>query len=109
MSEDYLGFSRVMKWFFQNVGEYMVEKESNEPPTGLSPKKWLVKHNKAWLKIRGMSQEGKAAELTQRVAAAMAMGEDCPKPIPVPVLELAKRCGVGTRRHARVHHGCGCH
>lgn len=90
VSEDYLGFSRVMKWFFQNVGESMVEKESNEAPTGLSPKKWLVKHNKAWLKIRGMSQEGKAAELTQRVAAAMAMGEDCPKPIPVPVLELAQ-------------------
>jgi hypothetical protein len=76
VSENYLAFSRIMLWYFQNIGT-AEQKNDNAPPEGLPQNKWLVKHNRYWLKLRELNTEGKAAELSVRVANYMKE-----KPIP---------------------------
>ena len=89
VSENFLALGRIMKWFFQNIGESMPDPNADAPPVGLSQKKWLAKHNRHWLMSRGLPQEGRASELSDRVAAYLRQGGDCPKEIPIPVLELS--------------------
>lgn len=71
VSENYLAFSRVMLWFYQNIEEAAVIVD-NEPPDNLPQAKWLVKHNKHWLRVRGLDHQGLAAALSKRVAEYMA-------------------------------------
>lgn len=71
VSENYLAFSRVMLWFYQNIEDAAVIVD-NEPPNNLPQAKWLVKHNKYWLRVRGLDHQGLASTLSQRVAEYMA-------------------------------------
>lgn len=88
VSENYLGFSRIMKWFFQNSGEAMVVQD-NIPNPNLPQKKWLKKHNLHWLQCRGLDSSGLAAEISARVAEYMGK-PNCPEPIPVEEFEVAQ-------------------
>ena len=81
VSENYLGFSRIMSWFYQNIDQAEVVNE-NVPPIGLPQQKWLVKHNKYWLDRHAMPSDGLAAQLSLRVANAMKMD-----PIPDEIIE----------------------
>lgn len=82
VSENYLAFSRIMLWYFQNIGKAMPTND-HLPPEGLPQNKWLVRHNKHWLKSRGLDTEGKAAELSMRVAEFM-KATPIPPEIPQP-------------------------
>lgn len=79
--ENYLAFARVMPWFYQNIQE---AKKDSDPLVELPPvesqKNWLVKHNRHWLKLRGLPTTGKAKVLKDRVAKALS---DPPPILPV--------------------------
>ena len=67
VSENYLAFARICKWFFlilDSVGQD--EEEFVEPTSNQS--RWTAKDNRAWLKVRGLDTSGKAMELRMRVA-----------------------------------------
>ena len=82
VSENYLGFSRLMPWFFQNIVNAVEMTVDLAPPEGLPPDKWLHRHNKYWLQVRGLDTKGKKNELKERVASFLATG--APDPLPTP-------------------------
>ena len=79
VSENFLGFSRIVLWFYQNI-EVATVKVEDIPPLGLAQKKWTKKHNTYWLKIRGLQTSGKADELKTRVEDYMKLN-----PVPQPL------------------------
>jgi hypothetical protein len=85
VSENYLGFSRISLWFYQNIEEAPAVNQ-NEPPDNLQPKFWTSKHNKYWLKERGLDTEGKANDLKTRVRKYMEM-----KPVPKPLFQAVRK------------------
>ena len=70
VSENYLSFGRVMKWFFQNIDD-LIDETPVEIPYNLPQKKWNKIHNQAWLQQRGQEDEGTALELANKVAELM--------------------------------------
>lgn len=84
VSKDYMAFSRLMKWFYQNIDESVAEVPDNQPQNGVPQKKWTKKHNKYWLDCRELDSSGDAAELRQRVAQFMLDPDSCPVPVPIP-------------------------
>lgn len=87
VSSNYLGFARIMPWFYQNIGEAF-KTTDNIPPEGLSQKKWLAAHNRYWLESRGLDATGKATDLRQRVADYLAE-DNPPEPLPEPDLSTS--------------------
>ena len=45
VSENFLGFSRILLWFYQNI-EAAPERIEDIPPSGVAQKAWSIKHNK---------------------------------------------------------------
>jgi hypothetical protein len=86
VSENYLGFARVCQWFYQNIGEAMPAPDDSIPPPHLPQDKWLVRHNRGWLKARGLDTSGKAEDLSKRVASFMRQD-----PVPEPKPQKEKR------------------
>ncbi len=76
VSENHLGFARIMPWFYQNIAD--IRQEAVNLPPEKAQKGWTKKHNEHWLRLRGLDTSGKADELRQRVADYMAM-DDVPK------------------------------
>ena len=71
-SDQYLGFARIMQWFYQNISEAMPEEQEVVDLTDDKDQpKWTAKQNKYWLKLRGFIQTGNALEVRSRVAANM--------------------------------------
>lgn len=83
VSENYMGLSRVSKWFYSGVPLLSKDKVFEEP-ANLAQKKWLKPHNEGWLKARGLEATGSAEELRNRVAAYMVQ-DGGPPPILTPV------------------------
>ena len=82
VSENYLGFARIMLWFYQNMEGAEVDL-SDVPPDDKPQDKWTVLQNRFWLRQRGLDTKGKAAELRERVATYMKKS-DCPAPMEIP-------------------------
>ena len=83
VSENFLAFARICKWFFlilDNVGRD--EDEFVEPTTNQN--KWTAKENRAWLKIRGIDGTGNAMELRMRVANLRNQEGGPPSPLQPP-------------------------
>lgn len=76
VSENYLGFARVMPWFYQNIDE--VAPEPIILPPEATQKGWTKKHNEHWLKCRGLDTAGTAVELRKRVEKYMAQATPPP-------------------------------
>lgn len=87
VSENYLGFSRILPWFFQNIAEAVELSTDFLPPEGLPQNKWLHRHNKYWLQIRGLNAKGNRTELKERVAETISKG--APEPLPAPEIPTA--------------------
>ncbi len=87
VSENYLGFSRILPWFFQNIDSAVQMKTTFEAPENLPQNKWLLRHNKYWLQIRGLSTKGTSDELRARVATYMQSG--APEPLAAPEIPTA--------------------
>ena len=83
VSENHLGFARIMLWFFQNIKDTVPTRVDNKPPEGLPPTKWLKKHFEYWLRIRGLDRSGKKDELKERVLNLMAQPA-VPEPLSIP-------------------------
>ena len=88
VSENYLGFSRIMVWFYQNIDQLpRTNQQINAPPDGLPQKNWTKKHNEHWLRSRGIKYDNKAKakDLEKMVAGYLAKPEaEIPKATPVP-------------------------
>lgn len=82
VSKNWLSFSRISLWFYQNLKEAKVNNEDAPPPDS-PPSSWLVRHNRYWLAIRGLDPEGNATELKQRVRHYINQKE-VPNPIAQP-------------------------
>jgi len=87
-SENYLAFSRLMPWFYQNYEEFPAKKDANRhaPPANKPQKQWTVDENRYWLKIRNLNSVGKKADLVSRVQEYMQQ-VPVPEPVPIPVVE----------------------
>ena len=68
VSENFLGFSRIMAWFYQNIHEATEIADNDEPPANVSQTQWTLKQNKYWLRVRELHTEGNKRELSERVA-----------------------------------------
>lgn len=80
---NYLGFLRIMAWFYQNYSETCSrphQVELIELPCESSQSKWTAKQNKYWLRLRRLKRGGTAAELSARVAKYM---KEIPPPQPM--------------------------
>lgn len=66
VSENYLGFARVMPWFYQNISAIAPDVVVLPPES--QQRTWLKQHNEYWLKCRGLPSDGNAPELRKRVA-----------------------------------------
>jgi hypothetical protein len=65
VSEQYLGFSKIMIWWFSLIN-CATEDDAFVQPTGIQSK-WNRKENEGWLKERELSCKGTALEVKQRV------------------------------------------
>lgn len=88
VSENFLGFSRIMPWFYQNIDAAVAGTNDFVPPVNLPQNKWLNYHNKYWLQVRGLDSKGTAAELKERVAQFIDSGE-APEPMKAPEIPPA--------------------
>ncbi len=86
VSENYLGFSRIILWFYQNI-EGAAAIIDNAPPDNIQQKNWLLKHNKFWLRSRGLNYDGTAPELSKRVAEYLAKNP-VPEPLDQPTRKI---------------------
>lgn len=72
VSENYLGFARVMRWFYQNMSD--IAPEVLQLPPESTQRSWTKKQNELWLKQRGVdTTDKKALELRLKVAELMAL------------------------------------
>lgn len=87
---EYVGFSRLLPWFYQKYGEVSVEPlpERDLPPEADLHICWLKPDLEYWLKIRGLKVSGSKAELLERVSEYMAM-EDPPQVLPPVSVDVA--------------------
>jgi hypothetical protein len=85
VSENYLAFSRMCLWFYQNLPEVCQEGENaaaatdDTPPMDRPPEKWTAKQLKKWLKDRRMDVSGKKEELLRRMLEALNSDEGPPE------------------------------
>lgn len=59
VSENYLAFSRVMIWFFQDIPNLASTIDNSEPPTERPNNSWRKPHYVTWLKKRGQKFDRK--------------------------------------------------
>lgn len=85
VSENFLGFSRLMPWFYQNIQGATRSQPDHEPPPNVPQKQWTFKQNKYWLQRRNLDTTGRKAEVAKRVADYLA--QENPPEAP-PDLEL---------------------
>lgn len=77
VSENYVSFSRVCRWFFLILDDLKPDEDLYKDPV-TSPKTWKLAENKGWLRARGLPYDGKAKDLKERVAECMSSGRDIP-------------------------------
>ena len=92
VSENWLAYARIMKWLYSIIGGTYQTKTESTIPKDIPQRRWLMKHNKEWLKKRGLNTAGSALELRERVATYM-NDQNCPT-------ELPKKHG-GTLEHMK--------
>ena len=68
VSENYVSFSRVCKWFYMVLDDLKPDKEPFRDPD-LPQSQWKGDDNRKWLKTRGLPSDGSATEVRVRVAA----------------------------------------
>lgn len=78
VSENYLAFARVCKWFFLALDDVAPDDEFVEPTK--PPNKWTVPENRAWLRVRGLDESGFAPVLKERVKGFMSQKGAPPPP-----------------------------
>jgi hypothetical protein len=67
VSENYVSFSRIAKWFYLILDDLKSDEDPYKDPE--TPQmSWKATENRAWLKARGIKSDGKAKELQERVA-----------------------------------------
>lgn len=74
VSENYVSFVRVCRWFYLILADLPPDDDPFEEPEG-PQKDWRAYENRGWLKSRGLPTSGLAAELKERVREAMASGD----------------------------------
>jgi hypothetical protein len=67
VSENFLGFARVMLWFFQNVPNLNDSVGDSCDPGNLSFSLWNKKHFVYWLRVRQLKSAGTLVELKEKV------------------------------------------
>lgn len=82
VSENFVAFSRVMLWFFQDLGTLMREsvlQEDSEPPSQVPNTTWKQKHYWRWFYDRGLEdcilQKPTKAEMKCKILLLMAKDE----------------------------------
>lgn len=90
ISENYLGFARLMPWFYQNIsGDTKNNAVDDAPPVGLDVKKWNVKQLKHWLTVRFLFQKEHKLKKDLLEAVQSYMKKDpVPEPHPIPVKKM---------------------
>jgi len=86
VSESYLAFSRVIKWYYYPITTLQPDKPYTEPSIPLD--KWYVKMCRDWLSAHGCDTKGYVKELKERIAALKQRLEG------PPVLLIPKCCSV---------------
>lgn len=81
ISENYLDFSRVMAWFFDDMTDLLAEPAFCEPRVK-EQKHWTKVENEGWLSCRGLPTNGKADELRERVKGYMQQRGGPPRRLP---------------------------
>ena len=80
VSENYVGFMKIMPWIFQNITNWKEEEPEYKDPEG-DYKKWTGEQCRLWLKARKMKTTGSAEDKKNRVSAAMT-SKNGPPPLP---------------------------
>ena len=70
VSENFLGFCRILDWFYVLLIRLPEETVYKDPVT--EPSAWYKKENEAWLGARGFPNKGTAAELRIQVSKLLA-------------------------------------
>ena len=78
VSENYLGFARIMPWAYSILGDLVRSAPYEEPDK--DPKRWTKAENTKWLAVRGLDTQGTAVEVRARVASIRLAGAPPPMP-----------------------------
>lgn len=86
VSDNYLAFARITKWYYHPLDSLALEEEYKEPTKEL--KGWLLEECRNWLKVRGLKSTGKVNELKSAIHVYKTRHEGCPQ------ILNTKRCSV---------------
>lgn len=81
VSENFVAFSRILLWFFQDVGALIreeLEGPDSEPPSDTPNYRWRRKHCRRWLHDRDLKFEGKVDEMKAHIQGLIERGEAPP-------------------------------
>jgi hypothetical protein len=80
VSEHYLGFARVARWFYSQIENLAKVEEWREPESHYST--CTCKENRAWLRLRGLApRENSAVSAKTMVCQMMTRPEGPPEPL----------------------------
>ena len=82
VSENYVSFLRVCKWFYAILDDLPPDDDPYEEPDG-PQKDWRAVDNREWLRVRGLPTAGYAADLRARVGEYLQSG-NIPPLLPPP-------------------------
>lgn len=68
VSENYMGFCRLMPWFYSVLEYYESNPVNIDPPMNKPQAIWTKKENMRWLMLRNLDQTGDAKSVRDRVA-----------------------------------------
>lgn len=81
VSENWLGMSRLLKWYFSRLELVSSANLTWTEPTDRPPMEWTGKDCSNWLSLRGLDKEGCAADLKRRVARYFLLEEGARPPV----------------------------
>jgi len=67
VSENFVAFSRIATWFFQEIPDLASNKEDFEPPSVRPNSAWKKGHYLHWLRVRGLPRKGTIPQLKERI------------------------------------------
>ena len=67
VSENYLAFSRIATWFYQEVPDLFQKDGDATPPSAKPNTAWRKPHYVHWLRVRGLPETGTVPEMKKRI------------------------------------------
>ena len=90
VSENYIAFYRIMKWYYHPIRIFGEDEPFVEPEVPVSH--WILPICKKWLGVRGLSMKGRVKELRDKITELKNQPHGSPKILPPTGCSVDKIC-----------------